>query len=360
MSRAGLARRGRGQRDTDPLHRLPRRSTHAQPVRDAPATITDLVVELATTPLPELMSGDLAGSACGEVADVLGVAGAACLMRESDRVVVAGWSDPRTWSLARLQAEHRDGPALQALTEGFTVVETDLDRLPRDPHTARALALRIGSTVATPLRCGDRVLGALQLYLDAGHSPTADLVAGAEALAQVLGTVTANAELYRRSAETSAHLTEVLTSRAPVEQAKGALAERHRIGVGEAFGLLRAQARNRRQTVSAVAREVLAHVPVHVPVHLPVHVPVHVPGGARPVPADALPSPAQAGETGGTTPVVAAAPPLRVPADHHRPVRVSRRPPAREAQTTPSDAQHPLRDASSRPQSRRVPDPATA
>lgn len=47
------------------------------PVRDVPATITDLVVELATTPLPELMSGDLAGSACGEVADVLGVAGTA-------------------------------------------------------------------------------------------------------------------------------------------------------------------------------------------------------------------------------------------------------------------------------------------
>jgi hypothetical protein len=314
------------------------------PVRDAPATITDLVVELATTPLPELMSGDLAGSACGEVADVLGVAGAACLMRESDRVVVAGWSDPRTWSLARLQAEHRDGPALQALTEGFTVVETDLDRLPRDPHTARALALRIGSTVATPLRCGDRVLGALQLYLDAGHAPTADLVAGAEALAQVLGTVTANAELYRRSAETSAHLTEVLTSRAPVEQAKGALAERHRIGVGEAFGLLRTQARSRRQTVTAVAREVLAHVPA----------------GPRPVPSDARPSPAHGGEAGGTSPGVAPAPPLRVPADHHRPVRVSRRPPAREAQTTPSDAQHPLRDASSRPQSRRVPDPATA
>jgi hypothetical protein len=318
------------------------------PVRVVPASITDLVVDLATIPLPELMSGDLAGSACGEVADVLGVAGVACLMRESDRVVVAGWSDPRTWSLACLQAEHRDGPALRALAGGCTVVETDLHRLPRDPHTARALALRIGSTVATPLCCGDRVLGSLQLYLDAGHFPTADLVAGAEALARVLGTVTANVELYRRSAETSAHLTEVLTSRAPVEQAKGALAERHRIGVGEAFGLLRAQARSRRQTVGAVAREVLTHVPAHVP------------GGHRPVPADALPSPAQAGEGCSTTPVVAGAPPLRVPADHHRPVRVSRRPPAREAQTTPSDAQHPFRDASPRPQSRRVPDPATA
>jgi hypothetical protein len=313
-------------------------------VRAVPATITDLVVDLASTPLSELLSGDLTASVCGEVADVLGVAGAACLLCESDRVVVAGWSDPRAWSLACLQAEQRDGPALQAITGDCTVVETDLHRSGRDPHTARALVLRVGATVATPLRCADRVLGSLQLYLDADRSPTADLVAGAEALARVLGTVTANAELYRRSAEMSAHLTEVLTARAPVEQAKGALAERHRIGVGEAFGLLRTQARSRRQTVTAVAREVLAHVP----------------GGPRPVPSDPRSSPTQGGEAGGTSPGVAPAPPLRVPADHHRPVRVSRRPPAREAQTTPSDAQHPFRDASSRPQVPRSTDPATA
>ncbi|SFO33137.1 ANTAR domain-containing protein [Geodermatophilus obscurus] len=313
-------------------------------VRAVPATITDLVVDLASTPLSELLSGDLAGSVCGEVADALGVAGAACLLCDSDRVVVAGWSDPRAWSLACLQAEQRDGPALRAVTEGRTVVEADLHRLARDPHTARALVLRVGATVATPLRCSDRVLGSLQLYLDADRSPTADLVAGAEALARVLGTVTANTDLYRRSAETAAHLTEVLTSRAPVEQAKGALAERYRIGVAEAFGLLRAQARNRRQTVTAVARDVLAHVP----------------GGPRPVPSDALSHSSQGGEAGGTSPGVAPAPPLRVPADHHRPVRVSRRPLAREAQTTPSDAQRPLRDASSRPQDRRSTDPASA
>jgi hypothetical protein len=321
-------------------------------VRAVPVTVTDLVVDLASTPLSELLSGDLAGSVCREVADALGVAGAACLTLGSgrlgsDRMVVTGWSDPRSWALACLQAEQRDGPALRAVEEECTVVQADLHRLPRDPHTARALALRVGSTVAAPMTCADRVLGCLQLYLDTDRSPAGDLVAGAEALARVLGTVTANTELYRRSAEMSAHLSEVLTSRAPVEQAKGALAERHRIGVGEAFGLLRTQARSRRQTVTAAAREVLAQLP----------------GGHRPVPSDAVPRPVPTeggGASPGTLPAGAAAPPLRLPADHHRPVRVSRRPPAREAQTTPSDAQHPLRDASTRPQARRSPDPASA
>lgn len=308
-------------------------------VRAVPDTVTDLVVDLASTPLPELLSGDVAGSACGEVAAVLGAAGAACLLLDADRFAVAGWSDPRTWSLACLQAEMRDGPAVRAVEEDRTVVQTDLHRRARDPHTARALVLRVGSAVAAPLRCGDRVLGCLQVYLDADRSPTPDLVAGAEALARVLGTLTANAELYRRTAEMSAHLTEALTSRAAVEQAKGALAERHRIGVGEALALLRAQARSRRQTVTAVAREVLAAVS----------------GGPRHDPSDPVPSPARRGAAGPVP-----APPLRGPADHHRPVRVSRRPPGREAPTTPSDAQHALRDASSRPQTRRSSDPASA
>jgi hypothetical protein len=318
-------------------------------VRALPATVTDLVLDLASTPLPELLSGDLVGSVCAEVADTLGVAGAACLTRpsdrtEPDRLVVAGWSDPRAWSLARLQAEQQQGPAVCALTDGRTVVQGDLHRLPRDPHTARALVLQVRATVATPLRSADTVLGALQLYLDDPQPPAGELVAGAESLARVLGAITANVDLYRRSAEMTAHLAEVLTSRAPVEQAKGALAERHRIGVGEAFGLLRTQARRRRVPVTAVAREVLAAVPHPSSTPLP----------------DVPPRPARGEEADGALPRVAPAPPLRAAADQHRPVRTSRRPPAREALTTPSDAQHPLRDASSRPQVPWSTDPATA
>ena len=95
-------------------------------VRAVPATITDLVVDLASTPLSELLSGDLAGSVCGEVADALGVAGVLC---DSDRVVVAGWSDPRAWSLACLQAEQRDGEGMTDLPHGQA--STDRGRPPR-------------------------------------------------------------------------------------------------------------------------------------------------------------------------------------------------------------------------------------
>ncbi len=306
-----------------------------------PATVTDLLLDLASTPLPELLSGDLVGSVCVEVTDALEVAGAACLLWESDRVAVAGWSDPRTGSLARLQVEQRQGPAICALTEGHTVVQDDVHRMARDPHTARALVLQVRATAAVPLRCGDSVLGCLQLYLDDGR-PSPGQLAGAESLARVLGTITANVELYRRSAAMTAHLSEVLTSRAPVEQAKGALAERHRIGIGEAFGLLRNQARRRRVSVTAIAREVLADLT-----------------GTLPAPAAPVPSCPEE-ERGGVPVGAIPAPPLHVPADHRRPVRLPRRPPAREAQTTPSDAQHPLRDASSRPQARRSPDPASA
>lgn len=313
-------------------------------VRALPPAVADLVLDLAATPLPDLLSGDLLRSVCADLPDALGVGGAACLQYRSDRLEVTGWSDPRAWSLAHLQADQHQGPAVRALTEERTVVQDDLHRLDRDPHTARALALQVRGTVATPLRCADTVVGSLQLYLDTEQPPTGDLVPAAESLAGVLGTLTSNAELYRHSARMTAHLTEVLASRAPVEQAKGALAERHRIGVGEAFGMLRTQARRRRVTVTAVAREILADVPgvFGTPVHA------------------APPRRTQAEEADGAPTGVAPTPPLRTPADHHRPVRLSRRPPGREAQTTPSDAQHLLRDASPRPPAPWSTDPATA
>ena len=304
------------------------------------ATVIDLALDLAATPLPELVSGDLLTSACIEVAEALGVAGAICLLRTDDRISAAGWSDPRAECLARLQVEQQQGPGVRAAREGCTVVHSDLRLLDGDPHTARALGVHLRATVALPLRCADAVRGSLQLILTADQQLTAELLAGAEAVARVLGTVTANTDLYRRSTLMTAHLAEVLTSRAPVEQAKGALAERHRVGVGEAFGLLRSQARRRRLTVDSVAREILSSLP----------------RGTRAGALDAPPRPTELRDAVIGVPSV---PPPSIPADDRRPVRVSRRPADRSTRTTPSDAQHPVRDASHRPLAPRSTGPAT-
>jgi AmiR/NasT family two-component response regulator len=56
----------------------------------------------------------------------------------------------------------------------------------------------------------------------------------------------------------NAQLREALASRILIEQAKGVLAERFRIDVGQAFEVLRRSARARRRRLHEVAAEVVA------------------------------------------------------------------------------------------------------
>jgi transcriptional regulator with GAF, ATPase, and Fis domain len=226
---------------------------------DAPPSdaVTELLLDVAATPLADLLSGDLLPAVCADLGGALRVGGVTVLLLVDSRVVPAGWHGPAAEQVARLQAEHQQGPGVRAAREGRTVVLEDDAEWPLAAAEHRA---GVTATVAAPLRYGDASLGCLQLLLTDRRPVTPDLVARAERAAGVLGVVTGNADLYRGSLRTAAHLSEVLVQRAPLEQAKGLLAERHRIGVGEAFGLLRTAARRRRTSVTHVAREVVAEV----------------------------------------------------------------------------------------------------
>ena len=62
-------------------------------------------------------------------------------------------------------------------------------------------------------------------------------------------------------------LQQALDSRVVIEQAKGVLAERYRIGIDEAFALLRRSARNHRLRLHALAAAVVAsrETPTEIP-----------------------------------------------------------------------------------------------
>ena len=96
---------------------------------------------------------------------------------------------------------------------------------------------------AFPLMTDGGVLGAVGLRFDVGR-PDDDVVRAGE----VLSGVAAEALAQRRSVDTLtfqvAQLQAALDSRIVIEQAKGVLAERHGISVGEAFELLRRHARS--------------------------------------------------------------------------------------------------------------------
>jgi AmiR/NasT family two-component response regulator len=72
-------------------------------------------------------------------------------------------------------------------------------------------------------------------------------------------------------AEQTRQLQEALDSRIVIEQAKGVLAERHRIGIEDAFELLRESARSRRLRLHSLAAWVVSSpdTPPVIASHLP-------------------------------------------------------------------------------------------
>jgi AmiR/NasT family two-component response regulator len=82
--------------------------------------------------------------------------------------------------------------------------------------------------------------------------PVPESVDGAEAQGERLR------ELVATLLAKNQQLQEALESRIVIEQAKGVLSERYRIGIDEAFELLRRSARNNRLRIHALAAAVVA------------------------------------------------------------------------------------------------------
>ncbi|MFI7542250.1 ANTAR domain-containing protein [Actinoplanes sp. NPDC049599] len=106
---------------------------------------------------------------------------------------------------------------------------------------------------AFPLRLRDQVIGALGvLGTTIGDLETSDVQ-----IVQALGDVAAIALLQERMIRhgdtVTAQLQCALTSRVIIEQAKGALAQVRGVGVDEAFGLMRAYARQTNRRLGDVA-----------------------------------------------------------------------------------------------------------
>ena len=150
------------------------------------------------------------------------------------------------------------GPCVDAFRSGEPVVNADLpanhERWPRFAQAAEAAGYV--SVHALPLRLRSTVIGALNLFCSRpGPLGESDVRTG-QALADV-ATIGILAQRNIHQAELlTAQLQKALTSRVIIEQAKGVLAERHKVTVDEAFGLMRTHARARNLRLSDLAQEV--------------------------------------------------------------------------------------------------------
>lgn len=168
-------------------------------------------------------------------------------------------SDENVKLLELFQIQNQEGPCLDAFRTARPVINADLRAAARWPRFApRATEAGFCSVHAFPLRLRSEVIGALNLFgTDVGAFDEAD-VQVVQAVADVATIGLLQERTIRRSEVLTEQLQGALNSRIVIEQAKGAIAQAHGVGVDEAFARMRDYARGTRRQLSEVAHAVVA------------------------------------------------------------------------------------------------------
>jgi GAF domain-containing protein len=222
--------------------------------------LAEVFVEVADTLVDDFDLIEFLRTVTARAAELVDVAAAGLLLADArGRLQFMAASDERTRLLELFQLQHREGPCLDSFTTGTAVVNADLraaaDRWPVfAPHAAE---LGYRSVHAIPLRLRTQVIGALNLFgTDTGNLGP-DEVRVVQALADVATIGLLQEQAIHRAEILTEQLQGALNSRVVIEQAKGALARTHGIGVDQAFDLLRGYARNHNLKLVDLAGTVL-------------------------------------------------------------------------------------------------------
>lgn len=192
---------------------------------------------------------------------LLGMDAAGVLLADEDgklETVASSHENTRLLELFQLQTD--EGPCVDCFRTGAAVSSTDLDddvdRWPTFSRRARQEGL--WSVHAVPMKLGDAVIGALNLFRSTpGAVDDAELaIAGSFAAATTIAVQHVRA--HRSKDRLTEQLQHALNSRVLIEQAKGYLAERHHEGLDQAFDRLRGYARGHNLRLTVVARRVVA------------------------------------------------------------------------------------------------------
>ncbi|MEV0129178.1 GAF and ANTAR domain-containing protein [Dactylosporangium sp. NPDC050688] len=218
-----------------------------------------IFVEVADTLVDEFDLIEFMQMLADRVAGLIDTATVGLLLAdEQSRLRFMAASDETTKLLDLFQLQWQDGPCLDAFRAAEPVVNADLSvagpRWPRFAPYATAAGFR--SVHAFPLRLRNDVIGAMGVF-GTGSTGSTGLDGTDVQIVQALADVAAIGLLQERTIHRGEILTEqlqgALNSRIVIEQAKGAVAQAHRISVDAAFELLRAYARRTNRRLSDVA-----------------------------------------------------------------------------------------------------------
>jgi GAF domain-containing protein len=218
-------------------------------------------VELADTLIEDFDVVDFMQTLTDRCVELLD-ADAAGLMLTDQRgglqLMAATLERARVLEVFELQVQ--EGPCLECFTTGVAITNVELAEATRrwPVFTPAAVEVGFGATHALPMRLRGQVIGALNLFTDQPvHLSGTDLGVG-QAMADVATIGLLHQQNTREQTVLSEQLQTALHSRVLVEQAKGALAARNDISVGDAFIRLRTYARSHQLSLTEVAAAVVA------------------------------------------------------------------------------------------------------
>lgn len=196
----------------------------------------------------------------GLVTQVLGLGGSGVSLSRGDQHLQFATAVPESMAaLEKVQQKTGVGPCVTAFDERRIVAVEDLrDQTGVWPEFC-AVAEKAGvtSVASLPMQLQGIRVGTLDLYGDGRRAWPDEDLAVAEVMADMATGYLINASVIHRQAELNAQLQEALDSRITIEQAKGMLANSHRIGVDEAFQLLREYARSHQLPLHGIATAVV-------------------------------------------------------------------------------------------------------
>ena len=195
-----------------------------------------------------------------ESADALfQVDGTALMLVDRDQVLRnLAVSHLRAALLEELQAEHGEGPCVDAYDDKETVRADDLRRGRRWPGFGPVAARRgLVAVLASPIPYSTEAVGVVAVYASDPHPWSEAEEEAIVAFTDLAAMMILNAMEASERGRVAVELQVALDSRIAIEQAKGVLVGRHGISPRQAFERLRGLARDQRRPLTEVAKEVV-------------------------------------------------------------------------------------------------------
>ncbi|MET8152485.1 GAF and ANTAR domain-containing protein [Actinoplanes sp. NPDC049668] len=223
--------------------------------------LASIFVEVADTLVDEFDLLEFLHMLTDRTTDLVGAAAVGLLLADKNgRLEFMAGSNENVKLLELFQLQTHEGPCLEAFRTAQPVINVNLgEASPRWPLFApRATATGFQSVHAFPMRLRSQTIGALNVF---GDTEGGDFDDEDVPIVQALADVAAIALLQERAIHRGEVLTEqlqgALNSRIVIEQAKGAVAQAHRISVDEAFTRIRAYARGNNKKLTDVAHTIV-------------------------------------------------------------------------------------------------------